>query len=149
VILLQVSNRIFLDSSNLAGVRYYTESTSAARRSKQTSNKFAHSPTFEDVLRLSQQGNPRAVEAIEKMGHYLGVGIAMLVTGLAPDVIVVVGEVTRMWNRIGPIIASTAEKRLSNRYMTRILPSDPAGQPRLVGTIALVLQRHFGAPAVG
>jgi len=32
--------------------------------------------------------------------------------------------------------------------MTRILPSDPAGQPRLVGTIALVLQRHFGAPAV-
>jgi predicted NBD/HSP70 family sugar kinase len=72
----------------------------------------------------------------------------MLVTGLAPDVIVVVGEVTRMWNRIEPIIASTAEKRLSNRYTTRILPSDPGGQPRLVGTIALVLQRHFGAPAV-
>jgi predicted NBD/HSP70 family sugar kinase len=37
------------------------------------------------------------------MGHYLGVGIVMLVTGLAPDLIVVVGEVTPM----------TASSRLS------------------------------------
>jgi len=135
-------------ASNLAAVRYYTQSTSAARPSKAISKRSDHTPTFDDVLRLAEQGNPRAVEAIQKMGHYLGVGIAMLVTGLAPDVIVVVGEVTRMWKYIEPIIASTAEKRLSNRHTTRILPSDPGGQPRLVGTIALVLQRHFGAPAV-
>ena len=72
----------------------------------------------------------------------------MLVTGLAPDQIVVVGEVTRLWNRVGPIINETVESRSFTRPPTTIMPSDPAGQPRLLGTIALVLQRHFGAPAV-
>src|SRR5262249_3609224 len=103
---------------------------------------------FEDLLRLAEQGDPHAVRAIEKMARYLGDGIALLVTGLAPDVIVVVVEVTRLWNKDGPIINSTIESRSSTRPPSRILGSDPAGQPRLVGTIALVLQRHFGAPAI-
>jgi predicted NBD/HSP70 family sugar kinase len=135
-------------ASNLAAVRYYTESTSTTRASKPVSKASGRAPTFDDVLRLGEQGDPKAVEAIQKMGRYLGAGIATLVTGLAPDVIVVVGEVTRLWNQVGPIITSTVEKRSSLRHATRIVPSDPAGQPRLVGTIALVLQRHFGAPAV-
>jgi predicted NBD/HSP70 family sugar kinase len=99
-------------------------------------------------LRLAEQGDPKAVNAIEEMARYFGMGVAMLVTGLAPDIIVVVGEVTRLWNHVGPIITATVESRSSTRPATQILPSDPVGQPRLVGTIALVLQRHFGAPAV-
>jgi len=135
-------------ASNSAAVRYYAQSTSSARNGKAGSRSPEQVPTFDDVLRLAEQGDPKAVEAINQMAHYLGVGIALLVTGLAPDIIVVVGEVTRVWHQVGPIITQTVKNRSFTHPATRIVPADPAAQPRLLGTIALVLQRHFGAPSV-
>ena len=83
---------------------------------------------------------------MQTAGHF-GKGVALLVTGLAPDVIVVVGEVTRLWNRIGPLIEDTVKSRNFTHATTRVVPADPAAHPRLRGTIALVLEKHFGAPA--
>jgi len=124
-------------ASNSAAVRYYAGS-----------KPLAQTPSFDDVLRLASQGDAKAVEAIDKMAHYLGVGIAMLVTGLAPDVILVIGEITRLWKQVGPIITKTVEERSLTHAATRIIPTDPTSHPRLLGTIALVLQQHFGAPSV-
>jgi predicted NBD/HSP70 family sugar kinase len=80
------------------------------------------------------------------MAHYLGVGIAMLVNGLAPDVLLVIGDVTRAWFRVGPIVAQTVKARSVAHAATHIIATDPDAQPRLQGTIALVLQKHFDAP---
>ena len=80
--------------------------------------------------------------------NLIGMGIAPLVAGLAPDMIVVVGEVTRAWHQVGPIIKETVKKHTFTRAETQIVPSDPITQPRLRGTIALVLLKHFGAPAI-
>jgi predicted NBD/HSP70 family sugar kinase len=134
-------------ASNLAGVRYYTQVNPHARKGK-ADPVTLESPTFEDILRLAEQGEPRAIEAIERMAHYIGSGIALLVTGLAPDAIVVVGEVTRLWHRIEPVIQRIVKGRTFTHAPTRIIPTDPSAQPRLRGTIALVLQKHFGAPAL-
>ena len=82
------------------------------------------------------------------MAHYLGLGIAMLVTGLAPDVIVLFGEFTQAWPRIGPIIHKVLKERQPTHASTTIVPTNPSTQPRLRGTIALVLQKHFGLPAL-
>jgi predicted NBD/HSP70 family sugar kinase len=124
-------------ASNLAAVRYYTGSKPTAQ-----------TVSFDDVLRLASQGDAKAVEAIKKMAHYLGVGIAMLITGLAPDRLLVIGEITRLWNLVGPIITKTVSERSLTHANTRIVPTDPTSHPRLLGTIALVLQQHFGAPSV-
>jgi predicted NBD/HSP70 family sugar kinase len=134
-------------ASNSAGVRYYTQVNPHARKGK-TDAAALESPSFEDILRLAEQGDPRAIEAIERMGHYIGSGIALLVTGLAPDAIVVVGEVTRLWHRLEPVIQRIVKSRSFTHAPTRIIPTDPSAQPRLRGTIALVLQKHFGAPAL-
>lgn len=104
--------------------------------------------TFEDLLQLAEQGDPKAADALDKMAHYLGRGIAMLVTGLAPDVIVVVGEVTRAWDRLGPIVADVVKQQSFTHPRTHIIASGPAPLPRLRGIIALVLQKHFGAPTI-
>ncbi len=135
-------------ASNSAAVRYYAQSASSVRQGKAGSKSLEQAPSFDDVLRLAEQGDPKAVEAIEEMARHIGTGIALLVTGLAPDVVVVIGEVTRLWNKIGPIIDDKVKNRLFTRASTRIVPTDPATQPRLRGTIALVLQKHFGAPTV-
>ncbi len=127
--------------SNSAAVRYYTE---AAPRSKKSS---ASLPTFEDIELLAEQDDPKAVEALERMAHYLGAGLAMLMTGLAPDGLVLIGDVTRAWRHVEPVVNRVLKARLPTHPNTRIIPSDPAAQPRLRGTIALVLQKHFGAPS--
>src|SRR6185503_18885179 len=104
--------------------------------------------SFDHLLRLAEQGDAKAGEALQQMAKYLGRGIAPLVSGLAPDMIVIVGEVTRAWNKVGPIIKDTVRQHSFTRAETQIVPSDPITQPRLRGTIALVLLKHFGAPAI-
>ncbi len=135
-------------ASNQAAVRYYVSSASALRNGKGSSKSMAQMPTFNDILRLAEQRDAKAVDAITRMGHYLGIGIAQLISGLAPEVIVVVGEVTRLWDQINPVITQVVKSRCSTHAKTRIMPKNPSVEPRLLGTIALVLQKHFGAPSV-
>lgn len=135
-------------ASNSAAVRHYVQSSAPARIAKSEARSAGQELTFQDLLRLSEQGDRKALEAVNQMAHYLGRGVALLVTGLAPDVIVVIGEVTRVWNQVGPIIAQTIRTQSFTHADTRIVPTDPSSQPRLRGTIALVLQKHFGAPSV-
>jgi predicted NBD/HSP70 family sugar kinase len=134
-------------ASNSAAVRYYGESISPVRPGR-LRQRLPAAPGFEDILRLAEQGDLQARSALKQMAEYLGAGIAMLVTGLAPDVIMVVGEVTRLWDQIEPVLKESVKRRSFTPATTRILPSDPAVQPRLLGAVALVLQRHFGAPEV-
>jgi predicted NBD/HSP70 family sugar kinase len=145
-------------ASNSAAVRYYSEAKASGRNGRdrlqvKNSKEQKIQPnghiTFEEVLELSEHGDRNAMAALDRMAHYLGMGIAMLVTGLAPDAIVVVGEVTRAWDRVEPIINDVVKRRSFTQATTRIYASGPAPQPRLRGIIALVLQKHFGAPAIG
>jgi predicted NBD/HSP70 family sugar kinase len=126
-------------ASNLAAMRYYNE---AAHRKNQVK-------TYLEIIARAQQGDQLARQTLERMARYLGKGIAMVVMGLAPDVIIVVGDVTQVWDRVHPIIADVVRRWASTHPAVRILASNPAEQPRLRGTIALVLQRYFGAPTVG
>ncbi len=128
-------------ASNSAAARYFTELEGAGSKPK-----IPGAPTFDSLLKLAQQGHPQAGAALERMAHFLGVGIAMTIAALAPEVVVVIGDVTRAWDRVGPIIDDVIAKRLSMGSKTRIVPTNPETQPRLRGTIALVLQKHFGVP---
>jgi len=126
-------------ASNSAAVRFYHESQPAARTGRNHSARRNEDTTFEDVLEFAEQGDLKALAALDTMANYLGQGIAMLVTGLAPEAIVVVGEVTRAWDRVGPIITDVVQRRSSTHARTLITASGPAPQPRLRGIIALVL----------
>jgi predicted NBD/HSP70 family sugar kinase len=128
-------------ASNTAAIRFY--SSTASHCSVPSS-----APRFEDILRLSEQGDLKAGEALDKMAHYLGLGLAMLVTGLAPDVIVLFGEFTQAWSRMKPVIQGVLNERQPTRASTVIMPTDPSTQPRVRGAVALVLQKHFGLPAL-
>jgi len=131
--------------SNSAAIRYYTESISKGN-GHHTTTPTSTTPTFDQILKLAGQGDSHASEALGHMARYLGIGVSMLATGLAPDVIVIIGEVTRAWDQIGPVINEVVKTRQITGMKTRIVPSDPRTQPRLRGTIALALQKHFGAP---
>jgi len=129
-------------ASNRAAVQYYLGRQAADEAPGD------RSLTFTDVVRFADGGDPRAIETLERMAHYIGVGLAPLITGLAPQVVVVVGEVTAAWDRIGPIVERVVRERSLPAVDTRIVPTDAATQPRLRGAVALVVQQHFGAPNV-
>ena len=128
-------------ASNTAALRYFTEAGGS-------NGKLPTAATFSDLIRLANQGEARANQALEKMAHYLGRGAAMLVTGLSPELLVFVGDVARAWDKVGPIIAKVVNERASTHPVIKIIPCDSATQPRVRGIIALVLQKHFGAPSI-
>jgi predicted NBD/HSP70 family sugar kinase len=121
-------------ASNRAALRYYCESGS-------------HSPglTFSGLLSRADQGDARAAQALERMAHSLGRGMRMIVAGLAPERIVLVGDLTRSWQRFGPIIeAEVLDQVLPGACPPQLIPAYEDGMARLRGTVALVLQKHFG-----
>jgi predicted NBD/HSP70 family sugar kinase len=133
-------------ASNTAAIDYYTRITAGARAERGPQDGSA--PTFDSLLRLCELGDAKATEAVDRMAHYLGVGIAMLITSFAPSLIVVAAEATRVWPRIEPIIKRVVAEKCQLPSATRITPVDELAHPRLRGTIALVLQKHFVAPSV-
>ncbi|MBA3762642.1 MAG: ROK family protein [Chthoniobacterales bacterium] len=134
-------------ASNSATIRAYMQATSSSRANKANIAQRSNEPTFDDILRLAKRGDVRAAEVLDHMAYYLGVGMSMLITGIAPSLIVLVGEVTRAWERVNPIVKKVIAERAPTAKLTRIVPAEDAAQPRLRGTIALVLQKHFGAPS--
>jgi predicted NBD/HSP70 family sugar kinase len=119
-------------ASNRAAVRYYSQS-------KETS----YSPSFQELLALSDQGDPEAIRALDAQAQYLGRGLRMLAVGLAPAAIVIVGEITQAWDRIGPVIEKEVTAYSLPGRMPRIQPAYNGEIARLRGTVALVLQKHF------
>jgi len=121
-------------ASNRAAIRYYSQSGDAA-----------DGPSFPELLALADQGDVKAVKALETQALYLGRGLRMLATGIAPAAIVIVGEVTRAWDRFGPAIEKEVSAYPLPGNMPRIQPAHDGETARLRGTVALVLQKHFAA----
>lgn len=121
--------------SNRAALRYYFESRKCPP--DQTS--------FIDLLGLAEEGDPHAAHALDRMAFELGRGMRMIVAGLAPSRITVIGELTRSWRRFGPVIErEVRDQVLPGGSPPAVIPVHEDGMARLRGTIALVLQKDFG-----
>jgi len=122
-------------ASNRAALRYY-------HRAKPQPGDLS----FPDLLSLAEQGDGRAAKALETMAHHLGRGMRMIVAGLAPERIMIIGDLTRCWHRFGPVIEAEVQAQvLRGGCPPRLIPIYEGGTARLRGAIALVLQKHFGA----
>jgi predicted NBD/HSP70 family sugar kinase len=122
--------------SNRAALRNYWESGRAP-------GNFG----FLDLLSRAEHGDIRAAKALDTMARYIGRGMRMIVAGLAPELIIVVGDLTRSWERFGPVIEAEVKAQvLPGGCVPRVIPAHEEGMARLRGTVALVLQKDFGPP---
>jgi len=120
-----------------AAVRYYTGSGQP------------HGIHFADVVNLAERGDTAAVKAIETMAYWLGSGLRMIVAGVAPERILVVGDVTRAWNRVGPaLMTGLLAHPLAQEQIPQIVPVQDGEAARLRGAVALVLQKRFATSPV-
>lgn len=121
-------------ASNWAALRYYHESIAGSR-----------GLSFRHLLSLAESADGLALKALERMAQAIGSGMRMIVAGMSPEEIVFVGEFTSLWDRIGPVIESAVAKAVLVGRPPRVRPAgaDPSSA-RLRGTVAMVLQKHFG-----
>jgi predicted NBD/HSP70 family sugar kinase len=117
-------------ASNRAGVRYFQE---LAPESTLTS--------FQELLDLALKGDIRALRSIDKMMAYLARGLAMLTAGLAPEVIIIVGDCTALWQRIRPLLESQLIAKSITPQTPRVVAAMDGDAARLRGAAALVLHK--------
>jgi predicted NBD/HSP70 family sugar kinase len=117
-------------ASNRAGLRYYHE---LAPESTLT--------TFQELMNLALAGDLRALRSIDKMMAYLARGLAMLVAGLSPEVIIIVGDCTALWPRIKPLLESQLIARSFMPHTPRVTAAMDGDAARLRGAAALVLHK--------
>jgi predicted NBD/HSP70 family sugar kinase len=121
-------------ASSNAALRYYAES-----KPKVVAR------TIEDLLRLASEEDPKAIAALTRQAEYVGLGLRTIAAALAPQVILIAGDIVSAWTRLAPVI----EKALSDSSLAGIKPrlkaTHEAEIARLRGAAILVLQRRSSA----
>jgi predicted NBD/HSP70 family sugar kinase len=116
-------------ASNRAALRYYHELGGKAVRTGELS--------FDGLLKLAQGGDRKAAQALEQMSCYLGRGMRMIASALAPHEIIVVGDITMAWHVFGPMVDAEFRKNSLSRGPV-LRPAYEANVARLRSAVAQV-----------
>ena len=113
-------------AANPAGMRYYSELAGKP------------SPPFDELLQWAANGDAAAMRAVERMCAALGRGMHMIASALAPSEIVVVGDITSIWQIAGPLIEAEM-LRIPLPSAPRLRPAHEGNRARLRSAVALVM----------
>ena len=124
-------------SESAALARYSKLSRPADRRGK---------TTFAQVIDRALKGERVARAALKETGHFLGVGIANLIQGLAPEAVIVGGPIVRVWPLIAEDVKDAVKASICRGLpSTNIMASTLGAQPTLMGALSLVLASKFAS----
>jgi glucokinase-like ROK family protein len=100
------------------------------------------------IVTAAQDGDQVARESLEKVGHYLGIGIASMVNALNPGIVVFGGIMSIAWEYLEPAISSEMSKRalLWNREGTQIVLAQHGKNACVMGGIATVYHAIISQP---
>ena len=118
-------------ASNRAGLRYYHE----------ISGKPAPQ-SFCALVKLAQADDANAVQALEKMALFLGRGLRMIASALAPNEIIIVGDITTVWYMFGKSVEAEF-KRNALAKAPKLRPSFDGSTARLRSAVALVMNGNL------
>lgn len=120
-------------ASSTAALRYYAELGHGG-----------HHLTIHDLIKLAEEGDAHANEAIIKQAHMIGRGMRSILAAVSPEIILVTGDVTSAWSRVAPIVQEELASLVLAGPAPRLMPVEESEVARLRGAAALVLQRHTG-----
>jgi predicted NBD/HSP70 family sugar kinase len=120
-------------ASSTAALRYFAEIAGKGR-----------AVTIHDLLRMAEEGNTAATTALTRQVTWLGRGLRLITAALAPEVILITGDITSSWSRFGPIVQAEMEKTMLAGPAPLLGITNDGELSRLHGAAAVVLQRHSG-----
>lgn len=95
-----------------------------------------------DLLRLADEGDPSADEAVTRQMQALGRGMRLITAALSPEVILITGEVTSVWNKYGHIVEKELMRSMLALPAPRLAALGDGYRARLSGGAAMLMQRH-------
>jgi predicted NBD/HSP70 family sugar kinase len=103
------------------------------------------------LVELVEAGDGAATEAVRETARYLGIGITGLVNGLDPEIVVIGGEITKVWGVIEPIIVEETKRNLlaPRSHSVAIRPSAFEVRPSLKGALTLIQNSLLSVPHMG
>jgi predicted NBD/HSP70 family sugar kinase len=120
-------------ASSSAALRYFAEIAGKGR-----------AVTIHDLLRMAEEGDTAATTALTRQVTWLGRGLRLITAALAPEVILITGDITSSWSRFGPVVQEEMEKTMLAGPAPRLGITNDGELSRLHGAAAVVLQRHSG-----
>lgn len=129
---------------------FASERSALARFKNLSSGRNGKSTTsFADLIDMALRSDGAARTALKETGHYLGIGIANLIRGLAPQAVIVGGPIVRAWPVISTDIQKTVEATICRGLpSTQIIASTLGPEPTLMGALSLVLASKFASITV-
>ena len=104
---------------------------------------------FGHLIDLALRSDGAARTALKETANYLGIGIANLIRGLAPQAVIVGGPIVRAWPVIEADIRKSVETTICRGLpSTRIIASTLGPEPTLMGALSLVLASKFASASV-
>jgi predicted NBD/HSP70 family sugar kinase len=126
---------------------FASERAALARYAKLTQGTNGTALTnFVELVNRAVNGDDLASAALKETAHYLGVGIANLIQGLAPEAVIVSGPIVGAWPIFFEDLRGSVETSLCRGLpSTPIIASTLGGQPTLMGAISLILASKFSS----
>jgi len=100
--------------------------------------------TMRQLLQLVEENDPKAIAAVERQASYLGRGMRLITASLAPELILITGDITTAWSRFGSIVHSEMGSTMLAGNPPKLEITSDSELARLRGAAAVVLQRHSG-----
>jgi predicted NBD/HSP70 family sugar kinase len=107
--------------------------------------------TMRRLIELVESGDEAATEAVRETARYLGIGITGLINGLDPEVVVIGGQITKVWGLIEPVILEETKRSLlaPRSRGVAVRPSAFEVRPSLKGALTLIQNNLLSVPRMG
>jgi len=127
---------------------FASERATLARYRKLAAQNGSNEVDFARLVDLALTEDPYALGAMKTTASYLGIGIANLIQGLAPQIVIVGGPIVRAWPVIAEDLKASAEASICRGLpSTPIICSTLGEQPTLMGALSLFLASKFASVA--
>jgi predicted NBD/HSP70 family sugar kinase len=130
---------------------YASDKATLKRYSELRNNGGRRISTMRKLTELVEAGDTAATEAVRETARYLGIGITGLINGMDPEVVVIGGEITKVWGVIEPIIVEETKRSLlaPRSHGVAIRPSAFEVRPSLKGAVTLIQNNLLSVPHMG
>jgi predicted NBD/HSP70 family sugar kinase len=128
---------------------FASERAALARYQKLSRSNGRNDVNFATLMDLALKGEGNARAALRETARYLGIGIANLIQGLAPEAVIVGGPIARVWPLIVEELKASVDLSICRGFpSTPIMDSTLGPQPTLKGALSLVLASKFASTPV-
>jgi len=128
---------------------FASERAALARYQKLSRSNGNNVVTFASLVDQALKGERTARAALKETASYLGVGIANLIQGLAPQAVIVAGPIARAWPVIAEDLKTSVDSSICRGFPSTPIYSSTLGtQPTLMGALSLVLASKFASASI-